>query len=501
MTTRAAAFAALLGLLIAAGTARAQAPAATPPPAPAAAPAAPRPAPPPAAPAKPTLLVFNLVAEQGIEKSVTNLLTELIIDKVSKLNRYTVMGQKDLEKMVFWEQNKQLQGCTDSSCLVQIAGAMGASFYIEGSAGSVGSQYIITLKLIDAHKVEVVSRSTTRVKKDDDVMVETVVAVPGEEGRAREGRGRPRRQEPVLALDDARDRGRAGRGRRRVHRLRPAGQHRLRGAQDLAEQRRGHYPAQQRDRRAVLPRRPRAHRHRDLPLGEGVARGGRADGAEGRARPRPDRRRRDRHLGREVVGVKTGARHTAHGARVVGMIALAAVLGLPAAACVELSDAGTEGGKCFDDGACEEGLACDAEMICRKGAETDVDVTCDGKKDGDACRAYSKDGQCIPGPSGLWCAVLCDTAGESCADGHFCYMKSYDKDKDEQLLLCAKPSSSAAGALANCGYWNACKDGLQCVKQSDVPRCYSSCSSDTDCTTSGQSCKSVPSATYKVCAP
>jgi TolB-like protein len=180
MTTRAAAFAALLGLLIAAGTARAQAPAATPPPAPAAAPAAPRPAPPPAAPAKPTLLVFNLVAEQGIEKSVTNLLTELIIDKVSKLNRYTVMGQKDLEKMVFWEQNKQLQGCTDSSCLVQIAGAMGASFYIEGSAGSVGSQYIITLKLIDAHKVEVVSRSTTRVKKDDDVMVETVVRMVGE---------------------------------------------------------------------------------------------------------------------------------------------------------------------------------------------------------------------------------------------------------------------------------------------------------------------------------
>jgi TolB-like protein len=147
-------------------------------PAPAAQPQ-PKPEPPKPA-AKPTLLVFDLSAEQGIEKSVTNLLTELVIDKVAKLDRYTVAGQKDLAKMVFWEQNKQLQGCSDTSCLVQIAGAMGAAFYIEGSVGAVGSQYIITLKLIDAQTVTIRSRSTMRVKKDDDVMVDTVVRMVGE---------------------------------------------------------------------------------------------------------------------------------------------------------------------------------------------------------------------------------------------------------------------------------------------------------------------------------
>ncbi|MBI5528156.1 MAG: hypothetical protein HY897_17630 [Deltaproteobacteria bacterium] len=157
-----------------------QAPAKTEPAKPApAAQTPPRPEPPKPA-AKPTLLVFDLAAEQGIEKSVTNLLTELVIDKVTKLDRYTVAGQKDLAKMVFWEQNKQLQGCSDTSCLVQIAGAMGAAFYIEGSVGAVGSQYIITLKLIDAQTVTIRSRSTMRVKKDDDVMVDTVVRMVGE---------------------------------------------------------------------------------------------------------------------------------------------------------------------------------------------------------------------------------------------------------------------------------------------------------------------------------
>jgi TolB-like protein len=121
----------------------------------------------------PTLVVFDIVPEKGVDKGEANLLTELVIDKVSKLRKYEVIGQKDIDKLMDWEQNKQLKGCTDASCLIQIAGAMGADYYIEGSIGVMGDNYMITLKLMDTRRVRVVERTTEVVKKDENVIIAT----------------------------------------------------------------------------------------------------------------------------------------------------------------------------------------------------------------------------------------------------------------------------------------------------------------------------------------
>ncbi|MCX7943176.1 MAG: hypothetical protein N2746_01535, partial [Deltaproteobacteria bacterium] len=85
--------------------------------------------------------------------------------------KYKVIGQKDIDKMLFWETNKQLKNCTDSSCLMQIAGAMGAEYYIEGSVGAMGKRYILTLKYIDAYKVEIIKRKTEVMERDEDSLL------------------------------------------------------------------------------------------------------------------------------------------------------------------------------------------------------------------------------------------------------------------------------------------------------------------------------------------
>jgi len=123
---------------------------------------------------KPNLIVFNIVPEKGMERGESNLLTELVIEKVSSLNRFTVIGQKDLDKMLSWEQTKQLQGCTDTSCLIQIAGAMGADLYIEGSIGVFGGMYIVTLKLVDTCEVKVLARDTDKLEKNEEKLIATV---------------------------------------------------------------------------------------------------------------------------------------------------------------------------------------------------------------------------------------------------------------------------------------------------------------------------------------
>jgi len=122
----------------------------------------------------PTLIVFDIVNERGVDKSMANLITELVLDNVSKLGKYTVLGQKDLDKLMGWEQKKQMQGCSDTGCLVQIAGALGAAFYIEGSIGVMGDLYLVSLKLIDANSVKVMQRSTEKVAKAENVVVVTI---------------------------------------------------------------------------------------------------------------------------------------------------------------------------------------------------------------------------------------------------------------------------------------------------------------------------------------
>lgn len=139
---------------------------------------------------KDRLIVFDMAAEVGIDKGVVNAITEIVIDEVTKLNRFEVIGQKDLDKMLFWESQKSLKNCTESSCLVQIAGAMGAKYYVEGQIAGVGKKYVITLKWMDAEGVKVIKRATRQIERDEDVLLKEMGVLIGEIfGEAKKGTG------------------------------------------------------------------------------------------------------------------------------------------------------------------------------------------------------------------------------------------------------------------------------------------------------------------------
>ena len=168
--------------------------------------------------ADPTLIVFDIVPERGIDRGLANALTEVVIDRVSKLKRYSVIGQKDLDKMMSWEQNKQLKGCTDTSCLIQIAGAMGANYYVEGSIGAMGDGYFVTLKLMDTASVRIMERVTEQTKRDENAAVsairhcvDVIMGVKETESSKDAGRGATQPQ-PQVGASAPVDRAHEGRG-------------------------------------------------------------------------------------------------------------------------------------------------------------------------------------------------------------------------------------------------------------------------------------------------
>jgi TolB-like protein len=122
----------------------------------------------------PTLLVFDMTTEKSVDKGIANLLVEIIMEEISKTEKFDVIGQKDIDKMLFWETSKSLKNCNDSTCLMQIAGAMGAEYYVESSIGQLGDSYIISMKLIDTMTIKIKGRSTRAIQNNENMLISNV---------------------------------------------------------------------------------------------------------------------------------------------------------------------------------------------------------------------------------------------------------------------------------------------------------------------------------------
>jgi hypothetical protein len=141
----------------------------------------------PAAPAKSpkdrivTIAVFTLGA-QGVDQKVAVLVTDYLTDAVSRLPNVKVIGQKEIEAMLDNEQKKQMAGCTDTSCVVAIGGAMGADRLIMGNVGKLGTSYMFSVKHLDVMEAKVIGQFTKRLKggtEEDflDVVPDAVAAM------------------------------------------------------------------------------------------------------------------------------------------------------------------------------------------------------------------------------------------------------------------------------------------------------------------------------------
>ena len=154
-----------------------------PPSAPAApaAQAAPAPAPAPApaqAPAsdnaKPKVLsvAFFQLEAQHVDPKTASIISDELLVLLSKMPGSNVMGSREVDAMLGYEQKKQMSGCTDTSCMVAIGGALGVDKILMGSLGKLGESYILNLKLLDirAGKVEQLYSNRLRGGKEEDFL-------------------------------------------------------------------------------------------------------------------------------------------------------------------------------------------------------------------------------------------------------------------------------------------------------------------------------------------
>ena len=97
----------------------------------------------------------------GVDAQLGKSLTQLLSLELKKFEGLSVISRDEVQTMLRFEADKQMLQCTsDTSCLVEIGGALGVDYLVSGSVGKLGDAFVVILKLMDIHEAKVVSRSS-----------------------------------------------------------------------------------------------------------------------------------------------------------------------------------------------------------------------------------------------------------------------------------------------------------------------------------------------------
>jgi|GEM_PF-554245 len=86
----------------------------------------------------------------------------LIIVELSADKRLDVISAAEVRRLAELEGERQTIGCTDTSCLAELAGAMGARYVVFGDVGTLGSLVVMNLNLFDGATTQAISRVTVQ---------------------------------------------------------------------------------------------------------------------------------------------------------------------------------------------------------------------------------------------------------------------------------------------------------------------------------------------------
>lgn len=105
--------------------------------------------PPAEEPAAMSLLALDL-EPNGVSEQEVKILNALVVQALSRHRDLAVLSSADIRQMVDLAAEQQTVGCDTTSCLAEVAGAMGAAYVVYGQAGRLGDVIVVQLNLFDS---------------------------------------------------------------------------------------------------------------------------------------------------------------------------------------------------------------------------------------------------------------------------------------------------------------------------------------------------------------
>lgn len=128
------------------------------------------------------IVVLPFMVANGVDSKVGVLLDEVVLSELAQVvpKDIKVIGSSDVNAMLGLEQQKQLLSCDDTSCLVEIGNALGATHILVPSVGKLGSKFLVSAKFLSVVDASVLFRKVLYVKANEDALLDGVKQVSHE---------------------------------------------------------------------------------------------------------------------------------------------------------------------------------------------------------------------------------------------------------------------------------------------------------------------------------
>lgn len=114
------------------------------------------------------VLVVDFQSE-GASEAVKILVQDEVAARVTK-ERLDVLTMTDIRNQLDLEVQKRVVGCSDESCLIEIASALGAEYTIYGRIGVVGGLTVVNITLLDARRQVAIGRESAEAHDPDELL-------------------------------------------------------------------------------------------------------------------------------------------------------------------------------------------------------------------------------------------------------------------------------------------------------------------------------------------
>ena len=111
-----------------------------------------------AVPAKVQVLVLEPTSSV-LDGPTRTTVANLLVVELGHEQGLTVIGANEVQRLTELEGDKQVAGCSQSDCLSELAGALGARYVVFGDVGPLGSRQVLNLNLFDAQQAMAISRT------------------------------------------------------------------------------------------------------------------------------------------------------------------------------------------------------------------------------------------------------------------------------------------------------------------------------------------------------
>jgi TolB-like protein len=105
------------------------------------------------------VLVLPLKAKGDVAEHVSEILTNIMLTNLDQVQGLRTISANDIQATIQAERARDLLGCTDTSCLAEIGGALGADMVAYGAVGKLGSKLSVSVSMFDNRTSTVVARS------------------------------------------------------------------------------------------------------------------------------------------------------------------------------------------------------------------------------------------------------------------------------------------------------------------------------------------------------